>query len=320
MNKKNSSSSLSLDGTEVLKAVAILTVLLIHIISSIRQSPFVSSSPNQLLAITLDQLSRISVPLFVALSGYGLFYKYSKEKLSLGSFFKRRIIKVLPLYIFWSIFFVILFKIIPAWAPSREQPDLLWQLLLGRADYQLYFVPMIFQLYLIFPLILKLFTKWPVTTLIISIAVQLIWWRFFSYLGLTVTSWKYFAEDGEQYLWMTNWIAYFVLGMFLPKIWGWFDKNKLLFLTVFMGFFGSAIYTILNAQFAIQNGVDPLFALKFTRYPLFLYSFSAVIICSYLVAKFNFKNTFLVYLGKVSYPIFLSHTFFLRIVFFLIYL
>ena len=134
-----------------------------------------------------------------------------------------------------------------------------------------------------------------------------------------MTSWKYFAEDGEQYLWMTNWIAYFVLGMYLPKIWQWLDLQRSALQFLFIAWVGSGVYAILNAQQLIQGGTDPLFALKFTRYPLFVYSFLAIIVSSYLVARTKRFATWLLTVGKISYPLYLSHTLFLRIVFFLLY-
>ncbi len=306
MNKK---------GTSFLKAIAILAVLLIHVLSSIKPSPFVNGSPFQLLAVSLDQLARISVPLFVAISGYGLALSYTEKKFEIVSFFTRRVFKVLPLYILWSCIFAVVFYFIPAWGSVTEQPNFAWQLLLGRADYHLYFVPMIFQLYLFFPVILYFFNKWPLVTLLGAISIQLIWWWFFSYQGLTVTSWKYFAGDGEQYLWMTNWIAYFVLGIYLPNIWKILDKNKVLFITIFLLWLGSSVYTIFNALNGIQNGIDPLFALKFTRYPLFVYSSLAIVTISYLVAKMKNFNSVFIKLGEISYPFYLGHTLFLRIIF-----
>lgn len=322
MKNKPAEISLSLNGTNILKAIAILAVLTIHILSSIRVSPFVSESKYQLLAVTLDQLSRVCVPLFVALSGYGLHWKYSK-KLSIKNFYSKRLLKLLPEYLFWSVVFVLLFYFVPAWASATEQPNFFWQLILGRADYHLYFVPMIFQIYIIFPLLLIFFKRWPTATLLLAIATQLSWWWFFSYQDNVVTNWKYFEGDGEQYIWMTNWIAYFFLGMYLPKIWSWINKNKFRFVSIFIAFAASSVLTIFSAIRDIQSGMDPLFALKFTRYPLFIYSLFAIIFLSFVVAKFyksDKPRSLLIYLGKNSYAVYLGHTFFLRIIVALIYL
>lgn len=319
MHKKTLLPALSFGGTAVLKAIAILAVISIHTLSSIQPSPFVNSSPFQLLAVSIDQLSRISVPLFVALSGYGLAYSYSKKPFAFFDFFKRRVLKILPLYVIWSAIFALLFYFIPAWAPAIKQPNFAWQLVLGRADYHLYFVPMIFQLYLFFPILFVFFKKWPTATVLLALITQLVWWWFFNYQGLTVTSWKYFAGDNEQYLWMTNWIGYFVFGMYLPTIWKLLDKNKpILGLTTLL-FFGSFFYTVTDALQAIQNGIDPLFALKFTRYPVFLYSVFAIVIASFLVVIIKNDHKSLIKIGENSYLIYLSHTLCLRVIFWFLY-
>jgi len=322
MNNKSKKISLSLNGTNVLKAIAILSVLIIHILSSVKISPFVSDSNFQLIAVSLDQLARISVPIFVALSGFGLLCKYSK-KISLKEFYFKRIFKIIPQYLLWSITFYLLFYFIPSWGPSSQQPNFLWQLLLGRADYHLYFVPMIFQIYLIFPVLLTLFKRWPKTILLLGFATQMIWWWFFSYQDYIVTDWKYFQGDGEQYIWMTNWIAYFILGMYLPIIWNWLNKKNYRIIFIFVLWIMSAIFAIYDSITKINDGVDPLYALKFTRYPLFLYSSIAIVLFSFLVAKYfktKNENSILAVFGEKSYSIYLGHTLFLRIAVFLIYL
>jgi len=208
---------------------------------------------------------------------------------------------------------------VPTWDSATLQPNFIWKLILGRADYHLYFVPMIFQLYLLFPLLLNTFKKNPHLTFITAVLIQLIWWWFFSYQGLTVSSWKYFAGDGEQYIWCTNWIAYFVLGMYLPRIWQFFDSRALVFRSSVVLVILFAVLVILSSQNAIQTGLDPLYALKFTRYPLLIYSVLGVSVLSYFVAKKTTsnqqKNALLLYIGKISYPLYLGHTFFLRIIF-----
>lgn len=310
---------MNFSGTAFLKAIAILAVILIHTLSSIQPSPFVNSSEFQLLTIILDQLARISVPLFVAISGYGLAQSCAKQSLSFFDFFKRRIMKILPLYFIWSVIFAFIFYLIPTWAPATQQPNLVWQLVLGRADYHLYFVPMIFQLYLFFPLIFFLFKKWPHYTFIMASLIQLVWWWFFSYQEFTVTTWKYFAGDGEQYLWMSNWIGYFVLGMYLPKVWKIFDKKKILILLTFATLFCSILFMVNSAIQAIQGEIDPLFALKFTRYPVFIYSVIAISLISYFAKKIKKFPNIIVLIGNNSYFLYLSHTLFLRVIFWWLY-
>jgi len=122
---------------------------------------------------------------------------------------------------------------------------------------------------------------------------------------------------------MTNWIAYFILGMYLPIIWNWLNKKNYRIIFIFVLWIMSAIFAIYDSITKINDGVDPLYALKFTRYPLFLYSSIAIVLFSFLVAKYfktKNENSILAVFGEKSYSIYLGHTLFLRIAVFLIYL
>lgn len=310
--------------SQLLRALAILGVITIHVLSSLKESPFLSNTNSvQFLSIFIDQFSRICVPLFVALSGFGLYSKYSNQKINVTEFLFKRVFKLLPLYLLFSSFYSILFWFIPAWAPATQQPHFFWQLILGRADYHLYFVPMIFQLYLIFPVVLVCYKKFPHSTLVLSLCIQLLWFYLFSYSDASPFSLKVFELDKEQYLLATNWVWYFTLGIFIA------EKYKKLVVSKTVGVISlcCAIFILLfisvNAQQQIILGLDPLYALKFTRYPVMAYATSGVLGLFWLVNTINKivdPNSnkafqFFQYIGKNSYLIYLSHTFFLRILF-----
>ena len=312
--------SLTIDGTNVLKGIAIVAVVLIHVLSSIQPSPFLADPLTSLIVVALDQVSRICVPLFVALSGYGLFQQYTQKKQSYGVFLTKRIKKLAPLYLVWSGIFYVVFAFIPSWGSQTVQPSFLGQLLMGRADYHLYFVPMILQLYMVFPLIARAYKKRPVVTLLAAFLIQVVWWWVYSYGDRRVVTTQYFLEDREQYLWMTNWIAYFVLGMHLPKLWAWIATHVLHFYSVAVFAIVSTLLVVFDAFTAIQSGIDPLFALKFTRYPVLVYSLVAILLISYSVARKSRQIPLFSWLGQNSYQIYLGHTLVLRFVFMLVYM
>jgi surface polysaccharide O-acyltransferase-like enzyme len=61
--------------TEELKGLAILAVVILHILSNLPSS-FITD-PNHLpVILAIDQIGRFCVPLFVAISGFGLMRKY----------------------------------------------------------------------------------------------------------------------------------------------------------------------------------------------------------------------------------------------------
>ncbi|MBP9819156.1 acyltransferase [Candidatus Woesebacteria bacterium] len=302
-----------------LRALAICCVVLIHILSSIQPSPFVEGSKFQMLAVTVDQLSRISVPLFVSLSGLALQQKYGTGGVSWPNFWWKRLRRVLPGYLLWSVIFTLTFLLVPAWKSSQLQPGFLLQLLLGRADYHLYFVPMIVQFYLLFPLLRLLHAKAPRLLLLGSIVGQVMWYWVYSYQSRPVVVSDVFLNDSEQYIWSMNWIWFFVLGMNLAQINQWLKRRTVfgVFLLVIACLTG--IWGAVEAVHAINNGTDPLIALRFTRYPVLLYATTAIVALTWSMTYCRWKSTLSKWLSRYSYSIYLSHTLWLRLVFSILY-
>jgi peptidoglycan/LPS O-acetylase OafA/YrhL len=167
MTKEPLSPKLNLSASMANKGLAIIAVVAIHIGSRFIQSPVV---------LFVDQLSRFCVPLFIALSGFGLTKSFSRHLDQAGSpplgltktiaeYYLRRVWKILP----WFIFASGVIMVFRNWWENAGF-DLLnlrtWASAMtgGAADYHLYFVPMIFKFYLIFPLLFfaeKSFQKQP---------------------------------------------------------------------------------------------------------------------------------------------------------------
>jgi len=300
-----------------LKGIAIVFVLIIHTLSSFKQSVFTGYDGHyQSLAVFLDQLSRLSVSIFVAISGFGLSQRYFKKPLRFTEFLSHRLWKLIPKYLFWCAIMILAVKLIPSWRSERPSPPLSLLLLLGYADYHLYFVPMILQLYLLFPILRWLYNRSAGLTLILALSIQLVWFAMFSYQNKTPFNLAIFAQDREQYLWFTNWIWYFVLGIHLTKILTFLDKRKNLWNLV-LPIITIATWLILstNAITRLHAGIDPLLVLRFTQYPMVVWASLGIVSLSYLAMQLNKLPKILVYLGEKSYDIYLGHTLALRILF-----
>ena len=92
---------------------------------------------------------------FFALTGFVLVYSTWGRPLRLESFWKRRIVYVAVPYLAWSL----VYYAYSVLGPQHLHPsaaDLGWNLLSGGAEYHLYFLLVTLQLYLAFPLILRL--------------------------------------------------------------------------------------------------------------------------------------------------------------------
>ena len=298
-----------------LRGLAISLVVLIHILASI-QFPLYRTQPWQTLAVSLDQISRICVPIFVALSGFGLMMKYSQMKFSWGEFLRNRVWKLVPAYFLFSLFFYIVFQFRPDWIPVGTPNSFLLQLLLGKADYHLYFVPLIFQLYLLFPFLKKLVEKGPFLMLFGSIIFEANLYWYFTHLPNPDT---YFARDQQQYTFFFTWIAYFVMGMVVATDQGQVILKRFFKVGWLVMMVGGLYWAIVTGVLKIQGGTDPIEVLRFTRWPILMYALG--FLGSYWSGIFSFeklskKSQFLLgWLGKYSYWIYLGHTLILRIIF-----
>lgn len=300
-------------GDSLLRAIAISGVFLIHFLAGLDGSIYKTSS-FQPLVVTLDQLSRISVPMFVALSGFGLMQKYQKKTFHWLEFLQSRVLKLLPLYIVWSILTFGIFLLNPAWRPDGLPSSLLTQIIIGRADYHLYFVPMIFQLYLLFPFLMAFVKKnWQASLLCISV-FQVCLYYFYTSRPLTIVPNILLATDQQQYPWFFTWIFYFVLGMCLPFLHKYIDSVLMTFLFFILSTVGLVWAINIGVQH-IDAGIDPIIALRFTRLPIMLYTGAAVVWLTKIARETTEIPKVVKLWGDKSYWVYLGHTMILRVIF-----
>ena len=308
---------LTLRDSHILKGLAILGVVLVHLLAQYPSNIFYGARNDRLFIVILDQLSRFSVPLFIAISGYGFAMKYHDSTVIFGKFLLSRIQKLIPLYIFWSAVFWIVLPLVPAWnTPDGGPTPYLHQLVFGYADYQMYFVPLIFQLYVLFPIIWKSFRKHPALWLALGMSTQVIAYSWFTHnIQAAPKDWQLFSSSMQYLIWV-SWVGYFFLGMWLANpdhirklrklptaVWG--------VLAVILA--GISIYSSLVA---IHQGTDPLMALRFTRWSVLAYASITIVLGILFFTKYQLPaliSSILNTIGKHSYLIFLSHTLAIRI-------
>lgn len=177
--------NITIEQTNVMKGVAILSVVMIHM--------FQGTTDTSLSSVLLmfNQFARFAVPVFLILSGIGL-ERSGKAKLPYRLFIKGRLAKLLPLYLFWTVVYHI--------ANNREWTFLgvAKSLLLGGSSAQMYYVVVIMVLYLMYPLIRKAaISKLGLTALMVLTVVTQVMALFMPNIlfgGLNVICWLgYFA-------------------------------------------------------------------------------------------------------------------------------
>ena len=306
----------SRDRVDALKAFAIIAVIFIHVVS-IGQKFAERLTPYWFHLVTYDQLLRFCVPLFIALSGFGLAAKYSSSHLDLKDFYTRRVAKLLPQYLFFAVVLYIFLLLMQPVTGEIVHYNFFQAIFLGRADYHLYFVPLVFQFYILFPLFFWMTRKNIWVMLLVSLLVQV---GVFYVIG-TKTEMPWYNEpwnDQRQYILAVSWGFYFVLGIVLGLsvkrealrgkiVWG------ALVLTVV-----GLVWSIVDAQRMVLSGIDLQATTRFTRIPVLVYS-SGLIVFALLVPNFLkaspfrvFKNS-LIQVGRNSYTTYLLHTLVLRL-------
>jgi len=168
--------------------------------------------------------------------------------------------------------------------------------IIGSFGTHLWFLSAIFQLYIIFPLLIKLKNQFKLNWfIVITFGITFVYWIIINILNLD--SMLVFSNSGIQFLWE------FCLGIVLADYYlqkdfkFWKIKKSLLITNVFIGI-------ILTGYLAIYGGRT---GKTFNDIPAFL-SYTSIVILGYML--FNklsiIKKTFIT-IGKISLELYLSH-------------
>ncbi|MCJ8015110.1 acyltransferase [Paenibacillus sp. KQZ6P-2] len=148
---------------DIFRSLAIMAVIFIHATSTTLAKTLGTSSYYPFLFINI--FSKFAVPVFIFLSGFVLFYNYLDKPLNksmLKSFYTKRLLYILVPYIFFSLFYFLLNCYVKGKLGlpfTQLAHDFGLQLLKGTAHTHLYYVIIMLQLYIVFPLFLWWFQK-----------------------------------------------------------------------------------------------------------------------------------------------------------------
>jgi surface polysaccharide O-acyltransferase-like enzyme len=302
-----------LEQIDILRAIAITAVIIIHSIS-INIIPFLAFQPQLNMLISVDQLMRFCVPFFFAISGYLLASKYLHEKLNIKSFLKKRALHLIPAYLVWSaiIYFCLNFFF------HEHNPYNIFQIIFfGRADYDLYFIPALFYMYLLSPIILFFYKKWPLLTLACSFVITADVILFTSLVQKSFLSVPFKWTDQQQYVFPLTWIFYFVLGIFLKQQQ---DKKIYFYKTIAPILLICSIPLLIFDSIQTYNLTGNLInATAFTRFPVLFYATAFIATMLFWQEKLLLLPKLLIgilaKIGAKSFSIYLFHTLVIRIVF-----
>lgn len=316
LNVKNTAN---LHTNLVLRGVAILAVVLVHLMSIFPSTMYVQE-PWWGLFLGLNQWSRFSVPLFLALSGYGLARKYAEVPVRPWRLLKSRVAKLIPQYLVWSMVLIILFGLIGPWSGFSLN---WWRgLLFGSTDYHLYFIPLIIEFYLLYALLLRLVSRRVLTVLLfgaVALQLALMYLIYRTAMGDFPSYYNYLMSDQMQYRLIFNWAGYFFLGLVLGR----YDLTKLartksLAWILILVTICSLVWSTLESRQLLQQTGAELYSTGFLRLPVLVYATGVIVLSLVwggpIISRLGSLVKPMAVVGRYSYIIYLSHTLGIRLV------
>ena len=191
---------------DFLRVLAMAAVILGHVTAAYihNESSFTLLGMNP--AFFLNQASRFSVPMFFFLSGFSLGLR--EQPLSYPAFLKERFLRILPPYLVWTLIYEL-------WNASLAPRRLLRDLLTGQAAPHLYFIPILLQFYLLYPLLRRWMDRQPLGSVLWSLASTLFFQGLYYEKGLGLLP---DLSLGQLWMLFPVWLFYFTAGMALQRL------------------------------------------------------------------------------------------------------
>lgn len=248
---------------DVLKCIAIIMVVFIHIVSGDLYDYGKISSTDWMIANIVNSFSRMCVPIFVMVSGFFLLRKDEEVKI----FFKKRLAKIIPKFFAYSVIFfifTIIFKgvkdnevisiffrkstyknIISIFLQKESYYNFFSNFFQGEIYYHLWYIYMILSLYLITPFLRKSVKEIDRKSVNYLVYIWIFFIIFIPFLDVI------FKKSIKIYSPVGQYIGYFLIGYLVAEkplnIKKW-KQVTIFFTTVFFNIFFSFIFTKLNGK------------------------------------------------------------------------
>jgi len=278
---------------DILKAVSIIFVILIHVISEYWQSLDVNSN-SFIVSSILESISRFCVPAYFMVSG-ALFLNEEK-KVTIADIFKKYVPRVLLLFVFWNITYNIINVIVANKDITCEVIyTILLNTLLGDGIFHLYFLPLIIGFYLCLP-ILKPLTKKDNRNILKYLIILL--FVFFGFERIL----SYLFDISVYYtILFGGFLIYFILGYYLNTFEISKRNTRIIYILGIFGFIITLLGTIICSK---EAGISDVF-LKYDTFNVIMYSSAVFLFAKNHFVKFN--NKLVDVLSKTNFGVYLIH-------------
>jgi peptidoglycan/LPS O-acetylase OafA/YrhL len=158
---------------DLLRVVTAFGVVAVHTLAG--TIIFAHAQSTLILQHAVEGTLHFTREVFMFTTALVLVYSYAGKRFDLGVFWRKRGIGVIVPYALWSAIYLALAGLLVS--PQRFVTTWATDLFTGEASFQLYYILLTIQFYLLFPLVLwllPLFDRYPWRTLIISGALELL--------------------------------------------------------------------------------------------------------------------------------------------------
>ncbi|MDP4127969.1 MAG: acyltransferase [Bacillota bacterium] len=295
-----------------LRGFAVLAVIAIHTSGYFTEIPHFNALV--LVNLWIDVFSQFAVPLFILISGFVLAMKY-QSKFSLMTFYQKRVRSIIPQYLIFSVAYTAVndWDVMRSNSLANNVRLLLRHILHSDASYHLWFFSIIIQLYILYPLIIKIYTFFKQNNraellLAVLLIVQTLWME-----GLHTT---YFGALKINFI---AYLFYFSMGIYS---WDHFERLRNSGKSLTPMFWVTSIVLTIGASFPIIIGlttgyrysaIPPYFFMgpeliyPFLRLAAFLLFFN---LARNLIGHRSILAKVISNLGTYSFGIYLIHIFF----------
>lgn len=200
-----------------IRAIAALGILIIHATGMfVMRSEF--NSKAMFLGIFANQFFRFGSPIFMMISGLVLFYNYrTLEEFDIKKFYSKKVLYLGIPYVIWSIVYFSHRSYSAKMPFTIERLIILSkEILLGNSYPHLYFIVLIFQFYLILPILIKYLGKpmkeRPIKTVAILFSLQAIILIYFRYFRIANATGILGFINKNYWKSILGWFFYFLFG------------------------------------------------------------------------------------------------------------
>ncbi|MFA6768934.1 MAG: acyltransferase [Parabacteroides sp.] len=136
-----------------LRGFAILAVISIHVSGVFTK---MQMSSMTMIYMFIDAISQFAVPAFIFISGFVLYNKYNSD-FDLKQFYLKRYKTIIPPYLIFSTFYILVKIPVAKMIHRTIDTNILHMYLTGSSLFHMWFFTLIIQLYILYPLILKIY-------------------------------------------------------------------------------------------------------------------------------------------------------------------